>query len=351
MPGPSIISPQNVLDVVSGAVKGNTADLLGAPNDILVLIGNATSKTLAADGGIEAKYGSKYFRKIFFGAGSEENRSIAETAGTFISPGGAATVGKAMIVGALPKLEIIGTSAVRAAKILTDVESLNTAEKNVAFFQQTGVFKGGEGAAKAVLSDSAAGINRQMLSKTVSANGEIVTHLNTELGTTLGEVLDHPELYKMYPQLKDYKVLSDASMPLGDAAFLANSKTLILGPQASGDKLMSRVLHETQHAVQSIEDFARGTNPVAQAASPRYFDESGFIKKLQDRRASGDKSAEGMLKVINEKRAEAFKAYEKAPGEAEARFTESTMKMTEGELNKRVSDVLANPTPTSFWDR
>jgi hypothetical protein len=79
----------------------------------------------------------------------------------------------------------------------------------------------------------------------------------------LPEVIDHPELYAAYPQLKDYKVVYDNNFK-GIAEF--SGETITVGKQAyvgntPAYKDKSIIMHEVQHAIQDIEGFAKGGTP------------------------------------------------------------------------------------------
>lgn len=92
---------------------------------------------------------------------------------------------------------------------------------------------------------------------------------------TLGTVLEHPELYEFYPQLKDMEVIFDpadaGSGLLGSFSPMTpganfNPKTdppghITLTSDADDDKNLGTLLHEVQHAVQHIEGHANGSSP------------------------------------------------------------------------------------------
>jgi hypothetical protein len=54
---------------------------------------------------------------------------------------------------------------------------------------------------------------------------------------------------------------------------------------------------------------------------------------------------------LNADTRKAFAEYKANPAEAEARFTESTMKLSQSDLEKRIEEILKNPLPVSFWDK
>ena len=80
--------------------------------------------------------------------------------------------------------------------------------------------------------------------------------------STLGEILDHPRLFEAYPQLADLKVVYAPEMTGGaHGAMAINARTgesiMVIG-DGDAREVRKTVLHETQHAIQSIEDFAKG---------------------------------------------------------------------------------------------
>lgn len=80
----------------------------------------------------------------------------------------------------------------------------------------------------------------------------------------LSEVLDFPELYEQYPQLKDVYVarLMNPETSGAQAATIETGiqgrPTIALGYAFSPRLFQSHILHEIQHVVQKIEDFPRG---------------------------------------------------------------------------------------------
>ncbi len=76
----------------------------------------------------------------------------------------------------------------------------------------------------------------------------------------LGDILDYPELFDAYPELKEMKVDGDETQANG--SFSPSTRTISLNKSlfADPDKLRSTLLHEIQHAIQDIEGFAAGSN-------------------------------------------------------------------------------------------
>jgi len=84
----------------------------------------------------------------------------------------------------------------------------------------------------------------------------------------LNTIIKHDELFKSYPQLKDTKVAFVDNYPyLGgyypkENFIIVNSGKISkdFGNDKAKDRIMSTLLHEIQHNVQDIENFASGTN-------------------------------------------------------------------------------------------
>jgi len=75
----------------------------------------------------------------------------------------------------------------------------------------------------------------------------------------LQDVLEHPALFKAYPQLKDYTLVFDADMPPKNASFDPFNGRITMSGQYPDD--MPTLLHEIQHAIQQIEGFDPGGSP------------------------------------------------------------------------------------------
>lgn len=77
----------------------------------------------------------------------------------------------------------------------------------------------------------------------------------------LADVIDAPELFEAYPQLKDVRIDTDAIMNDMPSNGEYNPKTNTITIHADELKYMNSILnHEIQHAIQSIEGFATGGN-------------------------------------------------------------------------------------------
>ena len=111
------------------------------------------------------------------------------------------------------------------------------------------------------------------LSTDFTENGDIYAW------STLGEVLDAPELFKAYPELKDIQVSftmgkdfeHDGGFYPTGASFFEDGIIDVKGAFNAGDTLnpsnhnnaLSTLLHEVQHFVQNIEGVSFGSNPIS----------------------------------------------------------------------------------------
>ena len=89
----------------------------------------------------------------------------------------------------------------------------------------------------------------------------------------LPEILNFPELYENYPQLKDVKVELDLGMD-SQAIYYPRIKTMKFNLnqiEPDNQTMTSTVLHETQHAVQDIEgDLLQGSYPSDKLSFSQY---------------------------------------------------------------------------------
>ena len=172
----------------------------------------------------------------------------------------------------------------------------------------------------------------------------------------LGDIVDHPELFKAYPGLADVNV--DLSTgPFG--GFYSQDHNLIKGQaptvvrEPTNDNLHSLLAHEIQHIIQRTEGWPRGSNMKAgEVVTPEIQKAMDTVKAGKKKRrelyrtylfSTGQKSADAyadwqeidrVLKSTEEyiKEQKAFQYYKRQPGEVQARNTsESRFNYTERE--------------------
>lgn len=177
--------------------------------------------------------------------------------------------------------------------------------------------------------------------------GHIVKRYEDDMlwnGGKLSKVIDAPELFKAYPQLKDVRIETDAIMNDMPSNGEYNAKTNTITIHADELKYMNSILnHEIQHVIQSIEGFDRGGSPrlVRGEIKKRLAEVTKLIRQL---RAEGK---EDEAKAIVEKNRGLYNAYQanddynsykSLAGEVEARNVQERMNMTPEERRKTLAE-------------
>lgn len=177
--------------------------------------------------------------------------------------------------------------------------------------------------------------------------GHIVKRYEDDMlwnGGKLSRVIDAPELFKAYPQLKDVRIETDAIMNDMPSNGEYNSKTNTITIHADELKYMNDILnHEIQHAIQGIEGFATGGSPTTiRGEVKKRFNE--VTKQIKQLRAEGK---EDEAKALIEKnrglydaymKNDDFNSYKSLAGEVEARNVQERMNMTPEERRKTLAE-------------
>ena len=177
--------------------------------------------------------------------------------------------------------------------------------------------------------------------------GHIVKRYEDDMlwnGGKLSRVIDAPELFKAYPQLKDVRIDTDAIMNDMPSNGEYNSKTNTITIHADELKYMNGILnHEIQHAIQGIEGFATGGSPTTiRGEVKKRFDE--VTKQIKQLRAEGK---EDEAKSLIEKnrglynaymKNDDFNSYKSLAGEVEARNVSARLNMTPEERRKSLAE-------------
>lgn len=177
--------------------------------------------------------------------------------------------------------------------------------------------------------------------------GQIVKRYEDDMlwnGGKLSDVIDAPELFKAYPQLKDVRIETDAIMNDMPSNGEYNSKTNTITIHADELKYMNGILnHEIQHAIQDIEGFAKGGSPrLVRGEVKKKLNE--VTKQIRQLRAEGK---EDEAKAIVEKNRGLYNAYQanddynsykSLAGEVEARNVQERMNMTPEERRKSLAE-------------
>lgn len=177
--------------------------------------------------------------------------------------------------------------------------------------------------------------------------GHIVKRYEDDMlwnGGKLSKVIDAPELFKAYPQLKDVRIDTDAIMNDMPSNGEYNSKTNTITIHADELKYMNGILnHEIQHAIQDIEGFAKGGSPrLIRGEVKKKLNE--VTKQIRQLRAEGK---EDEAKALIEKNRGLYNAYQKnddfnsyksLAGEVEARNVSARLNMTPEERRKSLAE-------------
>lgn len=177
--------------------------------------------------------------------------------------------------------------------------------------------------------------------------GQIVKRYEDDMlwnGGKLSDVIDAPELFKAYPQLKGVRIDTDAIMNDMPSHGEYDSKTNTITIHADELKYMNDILnHEIQHAIQGIEGFAAGGSPTTiRGEVKKRFNE--VTKQIKQLRAEGK---EDEAKTLIEKnrglynaymKNDDFNSYKSLAGEVEARNVQERMNMTSEERRKTLAE-------------
>lgn len=138
---------------------------------------------------------------------------------------------------------------------------------------QTGFWRGAEGRWRHEIDDSTSSFDRNWHDKQPAPKKKYglweQEPFNPNEGmvtSKLSEVLDHPELYKNYPSLKDITVIKDpgysstgAQWEVGSGPTKHHLGQIRMGSEAASSHGI--LMHEVQHAIQDFEGFSKGGSP------------------------------------------------------------------------------------------
>lgn len=332
--GPKPIDVRPMLtDLGSGVIKGNTADLLGLPVDILDLGSNILSRNSESS---PSTGSSQWFRSLL--GMNPEDSSLSETAGTMISVPG---LEKAMIVPFAKLAKRMNRTEDQQKYAEGMIKKMTKDDINpeviynlVRGYADKGM-KTGEVDVKGLISDINAKVNQ-----------EVLTNLNKS-STVLGQILDHPELYELYPELKNIKVKGFENDPkIKGEKVSKDGKIQHIGLNVANkpEEAKEVLLHETQHAIQNLENWQSGANP------------NQFIRrnleKALDKKLSSVKGTEAEARIMDLKQNLQniyYKQYIKVPGEQEASFTQYLSNKNMKEVEGLVLNLLKKgKTPSSY---
>lgn len=147
-------------------------------------------------------------------------------------------------------------------------------------WEKTGFFRGADKRWRYEIDDSGSVLKTPEFKKSEFGNYQ----------AKLGNVLEHPELYKAYPGIENVPVNILPWYPSKGAFW--NGSSIGMGVEAAKNK--STLMHEVQHAIQDREAFAQGGAPgkIGKDFKLMYEDEVNKLRKplfdLQDRMNKGE---------------------------------------------------------------
>jgi hypothetical protein len=98
--------------------------------------------------------------------------------------------------------------------------------------------------------------------ETSDRDAKLNSNLNTDKISKLGDVLDHSELYKQYPDLLKTAVEFDHHLAADEYGYFDKDKNkIVINPTLDPSEMKATLLHEIQHWVQDREGFAYGGSP------------------------------------------------------------------------------------------
>jgi hypothetical protein len=270
-----------------------------------------------------------------FGLKKSDNttQNAVEVVLGMMSPGGMA---KAVIV---PAFAIKKLGDVRKAEKL--ISSGNVEEA----WKQHGIYKDpADDVLKAVLPDTGAKINPAAeAAGKIERQPPLFKNDLSWIGPTYGpkygpvgtvqDLLEHPELYNLAPDIGNILVQRDP-LRIGGAGYIPAENKIMMGLQRGGDEdFTSILLHELQHALQEQYGMAMGGSPRDFYANKKAFDAALTTlyeaKKATRPDPANPKIPESVRNIIEayedtllDAQAQATKNYNRLPGEVEARIVQ-----------------------------
>ena len=186
-------------------------------------------------------------------------------------------------------------------------------------------------------------------------NKELVdtyTYNQAFTGSPAKLAIEHPELYRAYPELEDVRVMQGTVKPDFLGAFIPKYNALEVTTEGLKKDPRSTALHEMQHAIQEKEGFAVGGNldTMARLKSTIYDkigelnSQMGTYVKAMDASSDPvekallkqqyDAAMEERMKLVPFAQLEPYDAYRALMGEAEARLTQTRKDLTSEERRK-----------------
>lgn len=287
---------------------------------------------------------------------------------------GAGAIGLAGVIGKASKSGV----SKEVIKQAEDLEQLGETPENI--FKRLGLFKDAVDKKWRVhIPDDKAKLNFDSLE--VNQYDPAIRNIPLS-GTTLGQLMQHEDAYKTYPFLKDIPVKQDFGSFQG-GAYDPERNIMYLGADKNPNDLLSTVLHETQHAIQTKHGLTQGGNPeqfVADAGlyksaekavvdtknklfkelAAKFPSTNLYSSKLPDNVVNSPeyakwKEIQDIQKKYDDLNNELYDKYKHIGGEAEARavsaqYLNSLLKDFVGAPNKYDPKYKESTNPLDFYD-
>jgi hypothetical protein len=313
-------------DFLVGFAKAATTDLPGFLMDVADKLAGDT-KTFG-----EKDRSAQLFEKMTGIKSKTGSGGAEEVLGSMISPTGAVGAAKAVILPAMV--------AGKTFKQVREAEALLDAGTDIfTVFEQTGIYPGlTDDIYRSVLSDAGAslkygeGLVERISKPNFNADPTERLFLSSNTPRTLGDILDHPELFSRVPELADLPV--EASLGgFGGGSYSPARDKIFLQANSSEDKFLNVLLHEVQHGIQNRYGMTPGGNPGMFFDDRESFDKAKEVLKNVDESLYSKSPVHPSLATISTAqeslRAAQHKAeqnYLRIAGEAEARAVEQLRK-------------------------
>lgn len=174
------------------------------------------------------------------------------------------------------KLQIIGENAANKKPFLKKslrkakrFEKLGWSSRKI--FDRTGWEKGVDGKWRYDLHSDDGLTDQNLLNKLDEIGVKNPKTASDFSNTDLDKILDNKFLFKLYPELKDIDLvfIRNQEWPAGSfdkggatefPGLKEGKKRIIVNMAKTGRRILSSIIHEVQHAIQSIEGFLQGSN-------------------------------------------------------------------------------------------
>lgn len=282
-----------------GVLKGNTADTLGAPVDLInELIVRPVATMLGSGDRVSEKPvgGGKYFREKF--GQNVEDANPAETVGSMISAGGAAKT--AIILPAFLTKSI--KEIKRAERYIEAGADMKKVEENLGVFKLPGNID--DGVMRTVLDDSSAKLKFRPTEDSAlpglrarhgvdSQSPSMMIGLPVSEIAKLPQILDHQALFTAVPDLANVRIVQGFGQYKG-ASYYPDEDVIKMGADSRPEDYMQTLLHEVQHAIQTRYGMNEGGSPNS------FFNDPKAVQEAKKHIAAKDKGLMDLYNTTND---------------------------------------------------